>query len=204
VVLYELLTGSVPFSREDLPAATFLEMLRIIREADAPKPSTKLSSSETLAGVAADRQTEPRKLIALIRGELDWIVSKCLEKDRGRRYETANGLAMDLQRYLANEPVGAGPPSLGYRLRKFARRNRGRLAATALVLFLLASLGVVACWAAWGQAKQQAALEKDIDRTWKRRGPSVGKAGCERRQRCLSTPTPWWTAEGRARSSARA
>jgi serine/threonine protein kinase/tetratricopeptide (TPR) repeat protein len=126
-VLYELLTGTVPFSRKELQGAAFSEMLRLIKEVDPPKPSTRLSRSGTLHSVAADRQTEPRRLIALIRGELDWIVIKCLEKERSRRYETASGLATDLQRYLTNEPVVAGPPSTSYHLRKFVRRNRGLL-----------------------------------------------------------------------------
>jgi serine/threonine protein kinase/tetratricopeptide (TPR) repeat protein len=136
-VLYELLTGTVPFSRKEMHGAGFSELLRFIKEVDPPKPSTRLSRSETLPSVAAVRQTEPRRLIALIRGELDWIVIKCLEKERSRRYETANELATDLQRYLANEPIVAGPPSTTYRLRKFVRRNRGSvLAAGALIAAL--------------------------------------------------------------------
>ena len=92
MILYELLTGGVPFSRRELKAAGFAEMLRIIKEVEPPKPSTRLSGSGTLPSVAAVRNTEPNKLTRLVRGELDWIVMKCLEKDRGRRYETANGL----------------------------------------------------------------------------------------------------------------
>jgi serine/threonine protein kinase/tetratricopeptide (TPR) repeat protein len=141
-VLYELLTGTVPFSRKELEGTPFTEMLRFIKEVDPLKPSTKLSRSGTLPSVAADRQTEPKKLIALVRGELDWIVIKCLEKDRSRRYETANALATDLQRYLANEPVLAGPPSTVYRVRKFVRRNRGSLiVAAALIATLIAVSG---------------------------------------------------------------
>jgi len=141
-ILYELLTGSVPFSRQQLQAAAFTEMLRMIKEVEPPKPSTKLSGSGTLPSVAAERHTEPKKLIALVRGELDWIVVKCLEKDRARRYQTANGLALDLQRYLANEPVVAGPPSAGYRVHKFIRRNRGPVLAASLLLMALAG-GIV-------------------------------------------------------------
>ena len=146
VVLYELLTGSVPFPREELQAAAFAEMLRIIKEVEPPKPSTRLSGSGTLPSVAAARQTEPRKLAALVRGELDWIVMKCLEKDRARRYETADGLALDVQRYLADEVVAARPPSPGYRLRKFVRRNKGRVAGGGWrwPLTLVAGLGAVA------------------------------------------------------------
>ncbi|HKB36078.1 MAG TPA: hypothetical protein VKD72_06465, partial [Gemmataceae bacterium] len=103
------------------------------------------------------RQTEPAKLTKLVRGELDWLVMKALEKDRGRRYETANGFAIDVQRYLADEPVLACPPSAWYRFRKSVRRNKTALVVAALVLFLLAALGGVAGWAALQQAKQQAA-----------------------------------------------
>ncbi|HTK77384.1 MAG TPA: serine/threonine-protein kinase [Gemmataceae bacterium] len=137
-ILYELLTGGVPFSRKEFQAGAFAEMLRMIREVDPPKPSTKLSGSGTLPSVAAVRHTEPKKLVALIRGELDWIVLKCLEKDRSRRYETANGLAQDLQRYLADEPVEASPPSAGYRVRKFVRRNSGTVLAASVIVLLLA------------------------------------------------------------------
>src|SRR5947209_8802787 len=118
-------------------------MIRIIREEEPSKPSTRLSTDESLPSLAALRQTEPRKLMALLRGELDWVVMKCLEKQRERRYETANGLARDIQRYLANEVVEARPPSVGYRLRKFVRRNRAMvLAGSAVAAALL--VGVVA------------------------------------------------------------
>jgi tetratricopeptide (TPR) repeat protein len=112
-------------------------MLRMIREVEPPKPSTKLSSSEELPSIAAKRKLEPKKLTKLVQGELDWIVMKCLEKERARRYETANGLALDLQRYLHDEPVLAGPPSAGYRLRKFVKRNKGPVLAASLVLLAL-------------------------------------------------------------------
>lgn len=137
VLLYELLAGSPPFSRRELANAGILEMLRVIREQEPSKPSTKLSTAERLPTLAANRGTEPAKLTKLVRGELDWIVMKAIEKDRNRRYETANGLALDLQRYLADEPVVAGPPSAIYRFRKFARRYRHALALlTGLVLML--------------------------------------------------------------------
>src|SRR6185503_1653033 len=129
VLLYELLTGSTPFTRKDLEKTGMLEMLRVIREQEPTKPSTKLSTADGLPTVAANRGTEPAKLTKLIRGELDWIVMKALEKDRNRRYETANGFAMDVQRYLADEPVQACPPSTTYRLKKFVRRNRPHVIA---------------------------------------------------------------------------
>ena len=125
VLLYELLTGSTPLTHKRLKEAAYAEMLRMIREEEPPKPSTRLSDSgEALASISANRSTEPAKLTKLVRGELDWIVMKALEKDRNRRYETANGFAADVQRYLADEPVQACPPSAGYRLRKFVRKNR--------------------------------------------------------------------------------
>jgi serine/threonine protein kinase/tetratricopeptide (TPR) repeat protein len=144
VLLYELLTGSPPFTKKDLEKAGVLEMLRVIREKEPSKPSTKLSTAEGLPTLAANRGTEPAKLAKLVRGELDWIVMKALEKDRNRRYETANGFALDVQRYLADEPVQACPPSAAYRLRKFVCRNKGRVAASvALALSLLAGLTAV-------------------------------------------------------------
>src|SRR5215218_7336117 len=133
VLLYELLTGSPPFTRKELEKAGMLEMLRVIREQEPSKPSIKLSTAEGLPALAVNRGTEPAKLSNLMRGELDWIVMKALEKDRNLRYETANGFAMDVQRYLADEPVQACPPSVGYRLRKFARRNKSGLAIAGLV-----------------------------------------------------------------------
>ena len=123
VVLYELLTGTPPFTSEELRSAAYAEMLRLIREVEPPKPSTKLSSSASLRTIAVRRKLDPRRLAREIHGDLDWIVMKCLEKDRARRYETANGLAADLRRHLAHEPVSAGPPGFSYRIRKWVRRK---------------------------------------------------------------------------------
>jgi eukaryotic-like serine/threonine-protein kinase len=112
VLLYELLTGTTPLERAKLREAGYAEILRRIKEEEAPKPSTRLShSGDRLASIAATRRTEPARLTKLVRGELDWIVMRALEKDCGRRYETANGLARDVQRYLDGEPVESGPPS---------------------------------------------------------------------------------------------
>src|SRR5207244_9743193 len=123
VLLYELLTGSTPLSRKRLKEATYGEILRMIKEEQAPKPSTRLSESgEALASISAQRHMEPAKLAKLVRGELDWIVMKTLEKDRNRRYETANAFADDVRRYLNDETVLACPPSATYRFHKFARR----------------------------------------------------------------------------------
>jgi len=137
VILYELLTGSPPFTSRQLRDAGLAEMLRLVKEVEPPRPSTRLSSSDELPRIAASRRVEPRTLTRQIVGELDWIVMKCLEKDRSRRYETADALASDIQRYLSDEPVSAGPPSAGYRLKKFMRRNRRALAAAAAFVLLL-------------------------------------------------------------------
>ncbi len=162
VLLYELLTGSPPFCRKELTQAGILEMLRVIREQEPTKPSTKLSTAEGLPTLAANRGTEPAKLTKLVRGELDWIVMKALEKDRNRRYETANAFAMDVERYLADEPVQACPPSAGYRLRKFARRNKGGLAVAALSLFFLVLLGSGAGWVVRDRSAREAELREAV------------------------------------------
>jgi tetratricopeptide (TPR) repeat protein len=144
VLLYELLTGTTPFTGKELRSAAFGELQRIIREVEPPKPSTRLSSNaETIASVAAKRQTEPKRLGTIVRGELDWIVMKALEKDRQRRYETANGLAMDIRRYLSGEAVNAAPPSTAYRFKKFVKRNRVMVSAGSAVAAALL-IGVVA------------------------------------------------------------
>ena len=145
VLLYELLTGSTPLTPKRVREAAFAEVLRMIREEEPPKPSTRLSDSgETLASISAQRQMEPAKLTKLLRGELDWIVMKALEKDRNRRYETANGFARDLQHYLADEPVQACPPSVWYRFRKLATRNSGAFvtASAAALVVVLALVGL--------------------------------------------------------------
>ena len=143
VLLYELLTGTTPLERARLQSAGLHEMVRLIKEEEAPRPSVRLSSSDHLPKIAAARKTEPERLARLVRGELDWIVMKCLEKDRARRYDTANGLAHDVERYLADEPVEACAPSAGYRLRKYAHKYRTPLRVAAAFLLLLV-VGVIA------------------------------------------------------------
>jgi eukaryotic-like serine/threonine-protein kinase len=164
VLLYELLTGTTPFSRKELEKAGMMEMLRVIREQEPSKPSTKLSTAEGLPTLAANRGTEPAKLARLVRGELDWIVMKALEKDRSRRYETANGFADDVRRYLADEPVQACPPSARYRLRKFVRKNRKALVTAGAFLVLLGAAAVVSTWQAF-RAMAAAAAEKEAKET---------------------------------------
>jgi serine/threonine protein kinase/tetratricopeptide (TPR) repeat protein len=137
VLLYELLTGTTPLERARLREAAFGEIVRLIKEEEPPRPSVRLSTSGALAKVAAARRTGPAKLSRLVRGELDWVVMHCLEKDRSRRYETVSALGRDVEQYLRDEPVEARPPTVGYRLRKFARRNRGKVVASAALLLLL-------------------------------------------------------------------
>jgi tetratricopeptide (TPR) repeat protein len=138
VLLYELLTGTTPFGKDRLKAAAVDEVRRIIREEDPPKPSTRISTmGENLTVICSARDTEPKKLGQIVRGELDWIVMKALEKDRTRRYETANGLARDVERYLSDQPVEACPPSRLYRFGKFARRNKATIATTAVLAVVL-------------------------------------------------------------------
>jgi len=184
VLLYELLVGAMPFDSKSLRAAALGEIQRIIREVDPPKPSTRLSSlksesARAAAGeagssapgpqssidlIARSRRTEPRTLLRQLRGDLDWIVMKCMEKDRARRYETANEVAFELERYLKNEPVLAGPPSTAYRLRKFVRRNRwGVTAAAAVIVTLTAGLvGTTAMYLRAEAARRDTIEARDI------------------------------------------
>jgi Tol biopolymer transport system component/tetratricopeptide (TPR) repeat protein len=148
VLLYELLTGTTPFSEEELRKAGYVEMQRVIREQEPVRPSTKLSTlGGTLTDVAKSRNSTPELLRKAVRGDLDWIVMKSLEKDRARRYETASGLAEDIRRHLAHEPVVARGPSTTYRLRKFLRRHCAQaIAALAVVLLAGAAVAVLSLW----------------------------------------------------------
>jgi Tfp pilus assembly protein PilF len=139
VLLYELLTGRTPFDVRRLIDGGLDEIRRIIREEEPPRPSTRLSTLEAAeqTTIARCRQSEPPKLVHLVRGDLDWIVMKTLEKDRNRRYETANGLAMDLRRFLEGEPIFARPPSGLYRCRKLVQRNKLVFAAAGAVAVAL-------------------------------------------------------------------
>ena len=146
VLLYELLTGTTPLDSQRLRSAGFVEMQRLIREEEPPRPSTRISTlGEAATSIAQHRSVDPKRLRQELRGELDWIVMKALEKDRNRRYATASGFMDDVQRYLRDEPVLACPPSAAYRLQKFARRNKALLAAAAVVAgVLVASVAVSA------------------------------------------------------------
>ncbi len=160
VMLYELLVGSTPIDSRRLKRGAVLEMLRMVREVDPPRPSTKLSTAEALPSIAANRNVEPAKLTRMLRGELDWVVMKALEKDRARRYETANGFARDIQRYLADEVVEARPPSAAYRLRKFVRRHKGQVIAASLVILALVA-GVIGTTVGMLRADQQKKLAQE-------------------------------------------
>jgi WD40 repeat protein/serine/threonine protein kinase len=169
VLLYELLTGTTPFDKERFRTVGYDELRRIIREEEPARPSTRLSTlGAAAATVSANRGSEPRKLTSLVRGELDWIVMKALEKDRTRRYETANAFAADVQRYLAGEAVQAVPPSPGYRFRKFARRNKLALATASVVglaaAILVTSLVLIAGEQQARRTAQQAEARAEDDR----------------------------------------
>jgi len=144
VLLYELLTGTTPFGEEELRKAGYIEMQRVIREQEPVKPSTKLSTlGGTLTDVARQRSCTPDLLRKAVRGDLDWIVMKSLEKDRARRYETANGLALDIQRHIEHEPVLARGPGTTYRLQKFLRRHRSQTVAVLAVMVVAAAVAVI-------------------------------------------------------------
>uniref|UniRef100_UPI002619C8F0 protein kinase domain-containing protein n=1 Tax=uncultured Gimesia sp. TaxID=1678688 RepID=UPI002619C8F0 len=159
VILYELLAGSTPLRRETLREAGYMEILKRIKEEEPERPSSRISVSiDTLESISSVRQVEPRKLSAMVKGDLDWIVLKAMEKNRSRRYETANGLASDIRRYLTDEPIEARPPSAGYRLQKLVRKNRVAFAFAATVaLLLLVGICVSSYLALWATSEAHAA-----------------------------------------------
>jgi tetratricopeptide (TPR) repeat protein len=161
VLLYELLTGTTPLERKRCHGSV-LDLLRVIREEEPPRPSARLSTTEELPRIAATRGLEPRKLCGLVRGELDWVVMKALEKDRNRRYESAGAFSADVRRYLADEPVLACPPSVRYRLGKFSRRNRTGLGVAGLVLVFLVLLGGLVGWMAGDRAVRRDRLADNL------------------------------------------
>ena len=164
VVLYELLAGSTPIDKRTIGDAAILKVLELVREKEPPRPSTRLvESADSLASISDQRKIQPAKLQQILRGELDWIVMKSLEKDRNRRYETANGFAVDIQRYLDDEPVQARPASFTYRSGKFIRKNRGLVAALATISALLIGGLAATSWFAWKAeiARDNAVAQKD-------------------------------------------
>ncbi len=161
VLLYELLTGSVPLEKQRLCSVAFDQILKIIREEEPPKPSVRLSTSKSSVQIARQRGTEANRLSLLLRGDLDWIVMKAINKDRSRRYETATGFSNDVRRYLDNELVEARPPTSRYRIQKFIQRNRLGVAA-ALLIGLTLVVGVIGTSSGmfWALEQQQVAQQE--------------------------------------------
>jgi tetratricopeptide (TPR) repeat protein len=182
VLLYELLTGTTPFDGETLKKAGHDELRRIIREDEPARPSARLSTlaAAELSTVAERRGADPKKLSQAVRGELDWIVMRCLEKDRNRRYESASALAADVRRYLNDEPVQACPPSAGYRLRKFARRNRRALVTAGMFVAVLVAAVAVSAWQAVVAREAQYQAEADRDRAKTAEGRAATEAAIAR------------------------
>jgi serine/threonine protein kinase/Flp pilus assembly protein TadD len=177
VLLYELLTGTTPFDSERFKTAAFDEIRRIIREEEPLKPSSRLSATrQTLKSISAQRQTEPAKLTKLLQGDIDWIVMKALEKDRTRRYETANAFAEDLEHYLSGEPVKARPPSTSYRLRKFVHRNQRWLFATGVIglacLLVVGSFG----WVLRDRESRRSAVHRELELATQEAGEARARA----------------------------
>lgn len=165
VILYELLTGLHPIDAGRLKKAALTEVIRMIREEEPSRPSTRLSADASLPSLAAVRQMEPKRLMTVLRGELDWVVMKCLDKQRDRRYQSAGDLSRDIQRYLADEPVEARPPSTLYRLRKYVRRHKGPItAASLLVIALLAVAGTAIVGRMYARAEHERLAEVEASR----------------------------------------
>jgi serine/threonine protein kinase/tetratricopeptide (TPR) repeat protein len=163
VILYELLTGSTPITRDMLKKAAFDELLRVVREQEPPTPSKRISTSEALPTVAANRQMEPIKLGRFVKGDLDWIVMKALARERDRRYESATAFAQDIERFLNHEPVSAGPPTVGYKLRKFVKRNRVQVVA-GLLVFAALVLGIAGTTFGLIRAGQQRQIAEENEK----------------------------------------
>jgi len=204
VLLYELLTGTTPFDKARLKEVGYDELRRIIREVEPPRPSTRISTlGQAGATASANRQSDPRRLSQLFRGELDWIVMKALEKDRSRRYDSASAFAADVQRYLNDEPVQACPPSAWYRCRKLARRNKvmlttGTAIALAVVLALASLLSAVTVLA--GSNAEIKAEQQQTDEALRRERQA--RPGPARNACCTSSAWAWHNATSRPTTSA--
>jgi len=163
VLLYELVVGKPPFDGKSLLSAGYEEMRRIIREVEPEKPSSRLGTivGEERTQLAKARHIDPAKVAALVEPDLDWIVMKAIEKDRSRRYETANDLVLDIRRFLADEPVSATPPSAAYRFRKFARRHRPAIRVAASIVLLLLGASIISSWLAVKASRARAVAEEE-------------------------------------------
>jgi len=162
VILYELLVGTTPLEKATVKQAAWNEVLRLIKEVDPPRPSTRLSGSAALPNIAAQRSIDPHQLRKSLAGDLDWIVMKALEKERSRRYETPVGLARDIERFLNDEAVEACPPSRRYRLKRLIRKHRGKFAAAVVLLSTLLAGIAATSWQAWrAMAAEHAALDSE-------------------------------------------
>jgi WD40 repeat protein len=186
VVLYELLVGKTPFDPKELLQAGLDEMRRTIREREPVRPSTRLSTmlEGELTTTAKRRGAEAPKLISALRGDLDWIVMKCLEKDRTRRYETANALAMDIERHLNNEPIIARSPTVAYKVQKFVRRNKVLVSAAALVATALVLGVLISTW----QAVRATRAERQA-RANEKKAQTAGAGEAQQRQRAVAGQT---------------
>ena len=189
VVLYELLTGALPLDPDSLRRAAFDEVLHIIRDVEPPKPSTRLDSMITAGaddstGAARSRHTDPRALTRLLRGDLDWITMKAMDKDRTRRYASATDLASDIRRHLHHQPVVAGPPSAAYRVRKFVRRNRGLVTAAALVFaVLIAGVAGTSWQAVVATAQRDRAVTAEQQQSRERQRAETARTEAEEQRR---------------------
>ena len=207
VMLYELLTGALPFDCKALRQAGFDEIRRTIREKEPPRPSTRVTQhGPASTEAAANRHTEPRRLASELRGDLDWITMKALEKDRTRRYESANELAADVRHHLNNEPVSAGPPSTVYRAKKFVRRHRFGVAAAATLVLLLVAFAVTMAVQAQRIARERDRANREAARASqgsgsRTAGVRTSSSGCSR---CPTRVRLAGTASRRAKSSMQA
>ena len=186
VILYELLTGSTPIRRDTIRRAALDEMLRVIREDEPPTPSSRIGKSEELPNIASARQTDPIRLGRFVRGDLDWVVMKALSKERSRRYDSAVGLANDIERFLNHEPVSAGPPSTWYRTRKFARRHRSQVVAASLVFLTLVGGVMGTTWGLIEANHQRRNAEVAAKEQWRARGQEAAQRVHAEEQRQLA------------------
>jgi tetratricopeptide (TPR) repeat protein len=216
VLLYELLTGTTPFDKARLKEVGYDELRRIIREEEPPRPSTRISTlAQAATTVATQRKTDPKRLSRLMRGELDWIVMKALEKDRSRRYETASAFAADVQRYLKDVPVLACPPSGWYRFRKFVRRRKVALVTALVITVAVLVLASSIVWTLYDRAVHRELVTKQVEASlqdavrfleksnWQEAGTALEKAKAlrergatnEHSQRIESLLKDWRTAK---------